>query len=173
MRRDRLFQTGKANQLAKDANELAESANGEAGAANELAENANKIALDANEVAKRSLRVGADQTVYDWTVGVEDDGRTIVLRNHCAHAADDVSVAVRSGDAAIFDAAFDHVAGFQVLRLDVSRTVNQIVEHQRKLNPAFLHGLAIRFEIDVHVAWVSELGIHRDEVINEIISCEH
>ena len=74
-----LFQTGKANQLAKDANELAESANGEAGAANELAENANKIALDANEVAKRSLRVGADQTVYDWTVGVEDDGRTIVL----------------------------------------------------------------------------------------------
>ena len=59
-----LFQTRKANKLAKRANTLAEKALEQAGEANRLAGDANEISNYANTVSQRALGVASDHTEY-------------------------------------------------------------------------------------------------------------
>lgn len=162
-----------SDKTAQRGNEIAEAGNREARTANELAEHANEIALDANSVEERSVMVGCDQTDYHWRLRVEDDGRIVALVNDCAHAADDVAVFVRSGDATICRGTFEHVPAFRILRLDMSGAVEQIVEHQRAVRSDFLRDTPVNLRIHVHVSWTCESGIRRDEVLHKIAHCQN
>ncbi|MCI1219140.1 MAG: hypothetical protein LKF99_01165 [Bifidobacterium sp.] len=165
-----VFQARKANKMAKNANELAETANREARAANKLAEDSNQISLDANTLSNRALKVGSDQTVYHWIPGIEN-GSVITIRNDCAREADEVSVFIESGRAAIGHGRFGHVAKFREVSIDLTGTMKKIVEQERaRRSPAF-RDMPVKIAAVIHVAWISELGVHRDETIKQTIDC--
>jgi hypothetical protein len=165
-----VLQARKANELAKRANQLSETANREAGAANELAEDSNQISLDANALSKRALKVGSDQTVYRWIPRVEQ-GPVVTVRNDCAREADEVSVFIQSGRVTIGRERFGHVAEFGEVSVDLTGVVQKIVEQERTHQSSAFRDMPVRIGTTIHVSWISELGVSRDETINQTIEC--
>lgn len=123
------FQARKANELANRANQLSEAANRESGAANKLAEDSNQISLDANTLSKRALKVGSDQTIYNWITRVEKN-LIVTIRNDSAREADEVSVFIESGRATIGRQNFSHIAKFSEVGIDLTGVIKKIVEQE-------------------------------------------
>jgi hypothetical protein len=169
-----LLQSSKSNKLAKRANEIAETANREARSANELAENANEISRDANALSERAVRVGSDQTVYEWTVSAEDGGHAIIVGNHCPSKALDVAVTIFCEGEAVADARFDEIPGFGERSLKSDLLAQKIVEKAGSFRsyPGSVNFIGPIVEhIEVLIGYTSELGVRRDDKIKKGLNC--
>lgn len=174
-----LFQTGEANQLAKEADRFAQEANGIAADSKRLAENANRLAgeanqisADANAISQRALRVTADQTSYEWRVEFDGESSTLFLVNDCPHEASDVHVFVRHEDQTVMDRVVDKVPPFGEIPLEDQLFTQKIIEDQRSIDRinsggGFVYIGAGGYSVTVHVAYTTELGSRRGDEIKQ------
>lgn len=180
-----LFQTRKANKLAKDANDAAEESNGIARDSERLAEDANRLAREANEISadanaisQRALGVTADQTVYKWRVEFDADSSTVFLVNDCPHEAADVHVFVRHEDQTLVDRHVDEVPPFGEVPLEDELFMQQVVEDQRSIDRFNAVGGVVcvgvgAYGVVVHVAYTTELGSRRSDEVKKRLTNGH
>lgn len=169
-----IFQSHRSNTLAETGNQIAQEGNREAGKANELAEQANQIAEHANQIGKRTLDASLDQSEYDWRVRTDEhDGIALVIMNDCAWAGRQVAVTVLSGEHRITGAVFDQIPGFGKESIDLSGALEQRLERSASVAWNRRMNMRVRVAIDVHIKWVTELGMHRSQVVHQTIDCTH
>lgn len=164
----------KANKIAEAGNQIAQDGNREAGKANELAEEANQITEHANLIGSRTLDAALDQSEYDWRVRTDEhDGLALVIVNNCAWAGRQVAVTVLSGENRVADAVFDQIPGFGKESIDLSGTLEQRLEHSPSVAWNRRMNMRTIISVDVHIKWVTELGMHRSQVAHQTIDCTH
>ena len=161
-----LFQTSRANKLAKDANRLAEEANRVAAeslkaahSANQLADHANQIGEHANLIAQRAFETGSDQTVYHWTAQYDADGTVLRIVNDCGLDAHDVHVIVHCEGEVVAEGHAALIPAVGVLELDAPLMLENLREDARRYGDGF-YGMP-KVRVSICITWVSELGVHR------------
>lgn len=177
-----LFQTGKANKTAKDANTLAEKSNRIAeksstisNTANDLASKANQISGDANAISQRALSATADQTSYNWRFEFDKESSAFIIVNDCANTARDVLVVVRHKDETLLNARIDSITGFDKNSFEIKFLSQQIAEDQRSIDRInarggiFFIGVG-KVGIVIDVVWTSELGLRRSDQFKKTFS---
>ena len=162
-----LFQTSRANKLAKDANRLAQEANRIAGEsrdtasrANELAGKANEIGEHANLIAQRALSAGRDQTVYRWAAEFDAERAVLVLLDDCGLDARDVHAVVRFEGQTVGEGDAGRLPAYGQLALEVPFLVEKLHEEAVSLRRSGVIGTP-HVRVTISVVWVSELGVHR------------
>ncbi|WP_416174854.1 MAG: hypothetical protein ACFWT0_01585 [Bifidobacterium crudilactis] len=174
-----LFQTRKANKLAKRANALAEKANRIAEeastisrTANDIASKSNQISGDANTISRRALSATTDQTSYNWRFKYNKESSAFTIINDCANTAHDVLIVVRHKDETLLNETVDNIPGFGKNTFEIKFLTQQIIEDQRRIDRindrggVFLVG-AGKVRIVIDLVWTSELGLRKSEQLEQ------
>ena len=168
-----LVQTRTSNELAQDADAVSKEGVALAGTAKEIAAEANQKADKANEISERALAVGSDQTVYHWRCAYDGDAGKVIVVNESPNKATDVTVVFRFQDVTLVDARQDVVAGFGELALDAPLVADYLARDAAELRRAAAGGLIVNrgacLKVEMHVAFTSELGIRRNDAVEEVI----
>lgn len=162
-----LFQTRRANKLAKDANRIAEEANrvsaesrDVAVTANELARKANEIGEDANRIARRALAAGSDQSVYNWTAQYDSSDSVLAVVNDCGLEARDVHVRVRCEGEVVAEGEAPVLSALGELRLDAPLLGEKLRKEAAALRYSGIIGTP-SVKVLIGIVWTSEFGVHR------------
>jgi hypothetical protein len=161
-----VFQTCKANKLAKDANALAKEANERAGNSNALAAKANEISNNANAISQRALSVTADQTEYNWAAEFDYETSSLTIWNDCALFADDVAIVIRNEDETVVESREQRISAFNKVILQSDFFREEILKQAVGYSRSGIYG-APYFRVEINVVWTSELGMRRTKIVKQ------
>lgn len=137
------------------------------------AHKANRASEAANELSRKALNIGSDQIEYRWNIMFEKSSNTLKLTNECASIATEIAVTITHESKPIH--TFSRTALLQyesttVHTPEIGSLIDKEVAWRDKAardSQVTLISPVFGIDINVEIAWTSELGVRRNVVLDK------